>query len=43
MRVLWEYFFHQTGKLIANNNISKETLNEYLSLNELNKKVKGYV
>ena len=39
----WEYFFHQTGELMVNNNISEEVLKEYLSLNELNSNRKGYV
>ena len=40
----WEYFFHQTGEMLANtNNISKEVVDEYLSLNELNNKQKGYI
>jgi radical SAM superfamily enzyme YgiQ (UPF0313 family) len=37
----WEYFYHQTGKLMANNNISPEVLQEYLSLNDKDKH--GYV
>ena len=39
----WEYFFHQTGELMANSKISKPVLKEFLSLNELNKKGDGYV
>jgi len=39
----WEYFFHQTGELMVNNNISEEVLKEYLSLNELNSNRKGYI
>ena len=39
----WEYFFHQTGDLMANTKISKPVLKKYLSLNELNKKGKGYI
>jgi radical SAM superfamily enzyme YgiQ (UPF0313 family) len=39
----WEYFFHQTAKLLVNKNIKQSTLNEYLKLNELNGKDKGYV
>jgi radical SAM superfamily enzyme YgiQ (UPF0313 family) len=39
----WEYFFHQTGELMVNNNISEEVLKEYLTLNELNSNRKGYV
>ena len=39
----WEYFYHQTGDLMVNNTISNDVLNEYLSLNELNKKAKGYI
>lgn len=38
----WEYFFHQTGEMLVNDLISKEVLDEYLALNELNKG-KGYV
>ena len=38
----WEYFYHQTGELMANTKISKKVLEEYLSLNELNQKGKGY-
>ena len=39
----WEYFFHQTGELMANSKISKPVLKEFLSLNELNKKGDGYL
>ena len=39
----WEYFFHQTGELMANSKISKPVLKEFLSLNELNQKGKGYI
>ena len=39
----WEYFFHQTAKLLVNKNIKQSTLNEYLRLNELNGKNKGYI
>ena len=39
----WEYFFHQTSELMVNSNISKEVLEEYLSLNELNDSGKGYI
>ena len=39
----WEYFFHQTAKLLVNENIKQDTLNEYLRLNELNEKNKGYI
>jgi anaerobic magnesium-protoporphyrin IX monomethyl ester cyclase len=39
----WEYFYHQTGELMANNKITKPVLKEFLSLNELNKKGKGYI
>lgn len=38
----WEYFYHQTGELMVNDTISKEVLQEYLSLNEMNEG-KGYV
>ena len=37
------YFYHQTGDMMVNDTISKEVLEEYLSLNELNDKGKGYV
>lgn len=33
----WEYFYHQTGELMVNETITKDVLNEYLALNELNK------
>jgi len=36
------YFYHQTGDLMVNNTLSKEVIEEYLNLNELNKN-KGYV
>ena len=39
----WEYFFHQTGDLMVNNQISTEVLKEYLSLNDLNSIRKGYI
>jgi len=39
----WEYFFHQTGDLMVNDKIKKETLNEYLALNALNEKGEGYI
>jgi anaerobic magnesium-protoporphyrin IX monomethyl ester cyclase len=39
----WEYFFHQTGDMMVNNTITKPVLEEYLALNELNKKGKGYI
>ena len=39
----WEYFFHQTGDLMVNHQISPEVLKEYLSLNNLNTVRKGYV
>ena len=38
----WEYFYHQTGELMANTKLSKKVLEEYFSLNELNQKGKGY-
>ena len=37
----WEYFFHQSPKPMVNDKISKKVLQEYLNLNELNKKTKG--
>jgi len=41
----WEYFFHQSPKPMVNDKISKKVLEEYLALNELNKKnkKKGYI
>lgn len=33
----WEYFFHQTGKLMVNSTISRDVLTEFLALNELNR------
>ena len=39
----WEYFFHQTGELMANTKISKTVLKDFLSLNDLNNKGKGYI
>ena len=39
----WEYFFHQTGDLMVNHQISPEVLKEYLSLSDLNNIRKGYV
>jgi radical SAM superfamily enzyme YgiQ (UPF0313 family) len=39
----WEYFFHQTGDLMVNHQISPEVLKEYLSLSDLNSIRKGYV
>ena len=42
----WEYFFHQSPKPMVNDQISKKTLEEYLSLSELNsvnKKGLGYI
>ena len=42
----WEYFFHQSPKLMVNDKISKKMLSEYLALSELNKKNKktlGYI
>jgi radical SAM superfamily enzyme YgiQ (UPF0313 family) len=38
----WEYFYHQTSKMMVNSTISEEVLKEYLSLNELNQG-KGYI
>ena len=40
----WEYFFHQSPKLMVNNTISKKVLKDFLSLNDLNKKNNaGYI
>ena len=38
----YEYFYHQTGELMVNDTITPGKLQEYLSLNELNKN-KGYI
>ncbi len=38
----WEYFFHQTGDLMANTKISKKVLEKFLRLNELNNN-NGYI
>jgi len=38
----WEYFFHQTGDLMANTKISKKVLERFLRLNELNNN-NGYI
>lgn len=32
----WEYFFHQSPEPMVNNLISRETIEEYMSLNEMN-------
>jgi len=39
----WEYFYHQTGDLMVNDDISPKVLKEYLALNELNTDGKGYI
>jgi len=42
----WEYFFHQSPKLMVNNKISKKVLQDFLALNDLNKKSqkkRGYI
>ena len=39
----WEYFFHQTGEMLANNHLSDEMVDEFLDLNKLNEAGKGYV
>ena len=39
----WEYFFHQSPKLMVNNKISQNILKEYLYLNDRNKKGRGYI
>ena len=39
----WEYFYHQTGDLMVNDDISPEVLEKYLALNELNNVGKGYI
>ncbi|MDO8659933.1 MAG: radical SAM protein [Candidatus Parcubacteria bacterium] len=38
----WEYFFHQSSDLMVNKTLSKDVLQEYLALNEMNVG-KGYV
>jgi radical SAM superfamily enzyme YgiQ (UPF0313 family) len=41
----WEYFYHQTGELMVNDELSPDLIKEFLSLNENRDKiiVKGYV
>lgn len=39
----WEYFFHQTGELMANSKISRNVLEKFLAINEMNKEGKGYI
>ena len=39
----WEYFFHQTGEMMVNNQISDKMVDEYLDLNRLNEEGKGYL
>ena len=42
----WEYFFHQSPKLMVNDKISTKVLEDFLSLNDLNnkdKKKRGYI
>jgi len=42
----WEYFFHQSPKLMVNNKISNKVMQDFLSLNDLNKKnqkKRGYI
>jgi radical SAM superfamily enzyme YgiQ (UPF0313 family) len=39
----WEYFYHQATSMMVNDTISEDVLKEYLSLNDLNKKGKGYI
>ena len=39
----WEYFFHQTGELMANTKISRNVLEQFLAINETNKEGKGYI
>lgn len=34
----WEYFYHQSGDMILNNNLDLEIINEFLALNERNGK-----
>ena len=42
----WEYFFHQSPKLMVNNKISSKVMEEFLALNDLNnknQKKRGYI
>ena len=39
----FEYFYHQTGELMVNSDITQDKLKEYLALNELNASAKGYI
>jgi len=39
----WEYFYHHSGEMLVNNQISNEVLTEYLRLNELNNTTEGYI
>jgi anaerobic magnesium-protoporphyrin IX monomethyl ester cyclase len=38
----WEYFYHQTGEMMANTKISPKVLQEFLELHEWNKEGEGY-
>ena len=39
----WEYFFHQTGEMLVNDDLSQELVNEFIDLNKLDGFRKGYV
>tara|TARA_Y100001960_G_C14719061_1_gene851367 strand:+ start:390 stop:1829 length:1440 start_codon:yes stop_codon:yes gene_type:complete len=39
----WEFFYHHSGEMMVNNQISNEMLTEYLRLNELNNTKENYV
>ena len=35
----WEYFYHQSGEMIMNHNLSEPIIEEFLSLNEGKKRI----
>ena len=39
----WEYFYHHSGEMLVNNQISDDMLKQYLSLNELNNTSNNYI
>ena len=39
----WEYFYHQTGDMMVNNDLSEDLVDEFLNLNKLNDSGKGYL
>ena len=39
----WEYFYHQTGDMMVNNDLSEDLIDEFLNLNKLNDSGKGYL